>query len=152
MATAETVTSPDTWNKELEQLRARFKHVRPPILAAFNVLVHDANVSVEDAKARAAAHGVRITAASLSAAKRLLAKHDDARPIEVVERKADGFSAVVRPSRRRGGTRGPTGAFDAESLVRGVVAKIQGHGNVEAERLREGIRKAISALQATLGA
>jgi hypothetical protein len=40
---------------------------------------------------------------------------------------------------------------DAESLIKNVVARIQGQGNVEAERLRNGIRKAIAALQATLG-
>lgn len=42
-------------------------------------------------------------------------------------------------------------ALDAETLIRGVVAKIQGQGNVEVERLRDGIRRAIAALQATLG-
>ena len=41
--------------------------------------------------------------------------------------------------------------FDAEALVRGVGAKIQGQGSVEACRLRDAIRKAIAILQAAVG-
>jgi hypothetical protein len=40
---------------------------------------------------------------------------------------------------------------DAEALVRGFVAKLQGQGNAEAERLRDAIRKAIAVLQAAAG-
>ena len=50
---------------------------------------------------------------------------------------------------RRAGMAEPS--VDAETLIRGVVAKIQGQGNVEAERLRDGIRRAIAAVHATLG-
>ena len=40
---------------------------------------------------------------------------------------------------------------DAEVIIRGFVAKLRGQGNAEAERLREGIRKAIGVLQAAVG-
>ena len=45
----------------------------------------------------------------------------------------------------------PEKAVDAEALVRGFVAKLQGQGNAEAERLREAMRKAIAVLQAAVG-
>jgi hypothetical protein len=35
-------------------------------------------------------------------------------------------------------------------LVRGFVAKLQGAGNAEADRLREAMRKAIAVLQAAV--
>ncbi|MEO6593916.1 MAG: hypothetical protein ABIP94_04100 [Planctomycetota bacterium] len=66
----ETTPTNDTWAAEIEQLRARYKHVREPILVARNILVHDQNIALDDAKAQAALHGVKITAASVSAAQR----------------------------------------------------------------------------------
>jgi hypothetical protein len=41
--------------------------------------------------------------------------------------------------------------LDAESLIRGVVTKLQSQGTAEAERLRDAMRKAIAALQAAVG-
>ena len=31
----------DTWTEQLVQLKARYKHVREPVLAALNILIHD---------------------------------------------------------------------------------------------------------------
>ncbi len=147
MTATEPVPVSDTWTRQLEQLKARYKHVRPPILIALNILLHDANVSVDDAKAQAAARGARITAASVNAAKTLLAKMD-AQDIAAETPRPPAATAPTRPARR---PRAADAPVDAEALIRGVVTKIQGQGNVEAERLRDGIRKAITALQATLG-
>jgi len=146
MTTTATMTDPatDTWTAQLEQLRVRYKHVRPPILAALNILLHNENISIDDAKASASLHGVRITAASVAAARTLLSR-------------MDGPPPPVAPSTTSAPTRAPRRAraadapIDAESLIKNVVARIQGQGNIEAERLRAGIRKAIAALQATLG-
>jgi hypothetical protein len=147
MTATATMTDPptDTWTKQLEQLRTRYKHLRPAVLAALNVLVHDENVADDDAKARANLHGVRITAASLNAARTVLSRMD-APPLAQASK-----VATPPPARAPRPQRSTEIPFDAEALVRGVVAKIQGQGNAETERLREGIRKAIAALQATLG-
>ena len=75
-------SSADIWTAQPEQLRTRYKHVRPPILAALNVLLHDQRASVDDAKARAAVHGVRITAASVNAARTLLSRMDGNRRVK----------------------------------------------------------------------
>src|SRR5262245_41105257 len=80
MTATETASTTDSWAAQLEQLRARYKHVRPPILAALNVLLHHENITTDDAKAQAALHGVRITAASVAAARTLLARIDGRRP------------------------------------------------------------------------
>ncbi|MEO6594590.1 MAG: hypothetical protein ABIP94_07540 [Planctomycetota bacterium] len=140
----ETVTTNDTWTTEIEQLRSRYKNVREPILAALNVLLHDANVSADDAKARAAMRGVRITAASVNAARTLLSRMD-ATPAPAAAPKDD---APVRRAVRR--VRGAETAVDAEQLIRQVVDKLQNQGNAEAERLREAIRKAVQLLQSAL--
>jgi len=143
MTATQPVPATNTWSQQLEQLRTRYKHVRPPVLAALNILVHDQNISTDDAKAQAALHGVRITAASVAAARTLLSRMDGP-PIPVAPTTAPAGTRVPRRPRAADTT------FDAEALVRGVVAKIQGQGSVEAERLRDAIRKAIAVLQAAV--
>ncbi len=148
MTTAETVNEPATkiWNQQLAELHARFRHVRPAILAALCVLQQDPDVSVDDAKARAASHGVKITAASINAAQRLLARQDTAPAAGPAE---DPTIATPKPTRERR-PRANDGAVDAEALVRSVVDKLQGQSNAQAERLRAAIRRAIDLLQAAV--
>ena len=144
-----TPTSPDTWTAEMAQLRSRYKAVREPILAALNILNQDPNISDDDAKARAAMRGVRITAASLNGARTLLAKAgsapEAATPATEPAAAPSTTTAPQRPARR---VRAAEADLDAEALIRQVVGKIQGQGNAEADRLRDGIRKALAALQA----
>jgi hypothetical protein len=143
MTTTDPLPATDPWAVQLEQLAARYRHVRKPIVAALNVLLHDENATLEDAKAQAAARGIRITAASLNAARTLLAKMDA--PAAVVPPAAT--SSATREPRR---PRAPERTIDAEALVRVFVAKLQGQGNAEAERLRDAMRKAIGVLQAAV--
>lgn len=141
----------DSWTQQLTQLKARYKHVREPVLVALNILLHDKDISLDDAKAQANLHGVRITAASVNAARTLLSRMDA--PLTAMRAPTAATPAVPAPvpTRAPRRPRAAEPAIDAETLIRGVVAKIQGQGSAEAERLREGIRKAIAALQATLG-
>jgi len=147
MTTSEPAITTDSWAAQLEQLKARYKHVRQPILVALNILLHDPNISVAGAKAQAAQHGTRITAASVAAAQRLLERRD-APPAATSVPTA---TAPQRPARRDRPARVAGIPFDAEALVRGVVAKIQGQGSAETERIREAVRRAIAALQAAIG-
>ena len=137
----------DTWAAQLARLHALYKHVRPPILAALNVLLHDERVSNEDAKARAALHGVRITAASIAAARTLLSRMDSPTlpsPAQV----APPPAAAVSERRPR---RAPEKAMDAEAMVRGFVDKLNQERDVAAERLKDAMREAIAVLQAAVG-
>jgi hypothetical protein len=135
----------DTWNLQLENLKSRYKHVRGPVLVALNILLHDENIEIADAKAQAQMHGVRITAASIQAARTLLSKMDA--PPSVIAG-ANHTPTPARPVRR---PRPADKATDAESLIRGLVVKLQDQGNAEADGLREAMRKAIAMLQAAIG-
>src|SRR5687768_14919518 len=64
-------------SRQLAQLRERFPAVRPAVLVALEILLSDSNIAPADAKARAALQGVRITAASLTAARKLMARVDN---------------------------------------------------------------------------
>lgn len=148
MTTTATATEPDTWTAQLDELRLRYKHVRPPILAAMNILLHDPGITADDAKARAQLHGVRITAASIAAAQRLLARIDDARPAPGAAPRAAAAPTTRRHAPR--GVRAGTSDPDPEALIRGVVARVQAQAAGEAERLRQAVRKAIAALESAL--
>lgn len=142
--TATEPLPPDTWNQEIANLKARYKTASPAILTALNILLHDQNISVEDAKAQANLRGTKITTASISAAKVLLSRMDALPPLSPA---ASASSAPSRPRRPRA-TDAPA---DAEALVRNFVAKLQNQGNAEADRLRDAIRRAIAVLQAAAG-
>jgi hypothetical protein len=148
MTATETAPSVDPWTAQLEQLRARYKHLRPAVLAALTALVLDPNISLEDAKSQIAIRGFRITAASMSAARTVLSRMDSTALPAAVTSKITIPSVPKTPVRRPRATGIP---FDLETLVRGVVTKVQGQGNAEAERLREAMRKAIAVLQAAIG-
>lgn len=140
------VPADDTWTQQLDALKARYKHVREPVLVALNILLHDANVDLDDAKARAQVHGIRITAASMNAARTLLARMSSS-----AEPAAANGKPAPAPARRVRRSRPSENAPDAETLIRGFVAKLQGQGDAEAERLREAMRKAIAVLQTAVG-
>jgi hypothetical protein len=144
MTTTET-TPTDTWADEIAALKARHPHVRDPILAALNLLLTDPNITDDDAKARAAMRGVRITAASINGARNLLAKRETAVPAT-----APAAPASERPARPRR-ERTPEPAVDAEALIKQVVGKLQAQGNAEAERLRDAMRKAMAVLASAIG-
>jgi hypothetical protein len=152
MTATETMAAPtttDTWTAEMAQLRNRYKAVREPILAALNLLHQDPNITDDDAKARAAMRGVRITAASINGARNLLLKAGDVQTITATPTTpATPRSAAAAPQRAARRARPAESSVDAEALIRQVVGKLQSQGNAEAERLRDGIKKAMAALQA----
>jgi hypothetical protein len=136
-----TETATDTWADQLEQLRARYKHVREPILFALNILLHDPEISLDDAKAQANLHGVRITAASVAAAQRLLQRQTPPAVDGATKR-----ATATAPRRAR-----PAAApLDVEALLRATADKIQAQADANAERLRDAVRRAIAMLQAAV--
>jgi hypothetical protein len=131
-------------SRQLAQLKERFPAIRPAVLVALDILLSDPDVAPDDAKARAALQGVRITAASLTAARKLMARMSNTGSPAAP---AASPARAGRPARDRRGD----GAVDAESLVRNLVANLQSHGNAEVERMRDAIRRAIGVLQAAVG-
>jgi plasmid stabilization system protein ParE len=142
----EAETKNDIPNAPLAELKGRFPHVRTPILMALHILTQNPNIEIADAKAQANVHGVRITAASVTAAQRLMSKMEAALPALAAAPAAT--TAPTPPARR---PRAIEATQDAEALIKGVVAKLANQGNAEAERLRASIRRAIDLLGAALG-
>ena len=144
---AEPKPTTDTWTQQLAQLKARYKHVRPPILAALNILLQNANISIDDAKAQAAVHGVKITAASVNAAKTLLSRIDAPTAATAPATTTTPTTAAPTPKRAPRRPRAVDAPLNAEALIKNVVAKLQTQNAAEADRLRDGIRRAIGVLQ-----
>lgn len=86
------------------------------------VLMQDPDIDVEHAKAVAAANGFRITAASIAAAHRLLARQDATTEIAPPKDKPVKPVAKARPGRP---ARRPEANLDVEALIRATAERIQ---------------------------
>ncbi|MEZ6036745.1 MAG: hypothetical protein R3F29_04650 [Planctomycetota bacterium] len=136
----------EAWNDLFARLQLRYPKVREPIVAALAALMQNPGCDADHAKAVAAANGMRITAASVAAADRLLSRQDgDGDPTDSKATKTAGKGAASNTARARR-QRTPT-TVDPEALIRGVVTEIQNAGNAEADRLRDAMHRAISLLQ-----
>jgi len=139
-----TQSVPATWDSQFAALKARFPHVRDAILTALHILSQNPNVSDDDAKAQAAMLGTRITAASIAGARRLMDKQATRPAVAPVAATTAAPARVRRP-------RATDAGVDAETLIRGLVGKLQGQGAADTERLKDAMRKAIAVLQAAVG-
>lgn len=147
MTDSATVPVPTTeWNTAFQTLRARYPKVREPIVVALHILQQNPDIALDDAKAQAALHGARITAASVSAAQRLLSRQDGAPAGETAKPKMAPKPATPRARRA---TRADT-PLDIEGVVRDAVTRISAKGAADAERLRAAMRKAIATLETAL--
>ena len=142
MTATETQPNPtptDDWNAQFAALKARFPKVRETIVFAFHVLQSNPDIALDDLKAQAKLHGIRVTASSVTAAERLLATNGAAA--------GSAPSPAAATPRRTRRPRAAAAPLDVESLIRTTVGKIQDQGAAESERLREAMRKAIGVLQ-----
>lgn len=146
IATAPVPVATTEWNTTFQALRARYPKVREPIVVALHILTQNPDIALDDAKAQAALHGARITAASVSAAQRLLAQQNGAPGAETPQPKLAPKPATPRVRRA---TRADA-PVDIEGVVRHAVTRISAKGEADAERLRAAMRKAIAALEAAL--
>jgi hypothetical protein len=143
----DTATVPNTeWNTAFLALKARYSKVREPILVALHILMQDPNIALDDAKAQAALHGARITAASVSAAQRLLSRQDGLPAAVPTTPKAmpKAPARVRKPAKA-------AAPFDIEQVVRDAVTRISAKGAADVERLRNAMLKAIAVLEAAMG-
>jgi len=114
------------WADQLQELRNRFPKIRDTILFAVHTLQSDPDIAIDDLKARADLHNIRVTKASMNAAERLLA---NAAPVngKVAKPARKAPAAKARNTRQR---RGPAGPVDVEAVIRAAVGQIEGQGNV----------------------
>jgi len=135
-----------TWDAAFAALKARYPKAKDTIVFCIHAMRVNPEIALDDLKAQAAMHGIRVTAASVNAAQRLMAPQPARGAQDAVE-----AEAPAKPKARRGRpARAATGELDAEAMLRAVVAKMQAQGSAEAERLRVTIRRAVAVLEAAL--
>src|SRR5687768_5387067 len=119
------VPPPSAWDVEFANLQSRFPKVKPSILFCLHALQQNPDVTVDDLKAQAGMHGIRVTAASVTAAQRLLSPT----PPASAPTTADATANAAPASQRRVRIAAP--AADAEALIRQMVGKLQSQSNAE---------------------
>ena len=145
---ASTSNNTSTWDAAFAALKARFPKAKDSIVFCIHASQANPAIALEDLKAQAAMHGIRVTAASVTAAKRLLSPEPPRRATRAVVSESTPDAPATRSQRR---TRAPAGELDAEAMIRGVVGRIQAESNADLEALRAAVRKAIAVLQAAVG-
>ncbi len=156
------VTAPapatDAWTNEFARLRARFPRAKDTILFCAHVLQQDPRIDLEDLKARAALHGLRVTGASRTAAQRLLSP-TTAAP-RAPRRRAEAAAvavAVAAPSqpqrqltpRPRDRRRDDTDAA-IEAMIRAVVDRVRAEAESRELLLRRALAEALAIADAAL--
>ena len=136
-------TTMSTWNAEFAALKARFPHAKDTIVFCVHALMQSPNIGIDDLKSQAALHGLRVTAASVTAARRLMAEGNAQVP-------AAAPVAAAAPQRQPRRVRAADAPVDTEALIRQVVGRIQNQGSAETERLKDAVRKAVAILQAAV--
>lgn len=141
-ATTSTKANAGTWDAAFAALKARYPKAKDSIVFCIYELQNNPEVALDDLKARASMHGIRVTGASVNAAQRLM---DPEAASETQD--AESTPVAGKPKARRGRpVRTTKGDVDAEAMLRQVVAKMQAQSGAEAERLRAAIRKAVAVL------
>jgi hypothetical protein len=142
-----TPTENNPWAENLAAQKTRFPNAKDSILFAIAALQDNPDIAIDDLKTLASQRGVRVTAASVNAAKRLLDPENATAPVAAPA----GLNPAPARERCARRVRAAEAPLDANALIQDVVAKIQAQGNAEVERMREAVRKAITALEAAVG-
>lgn len=148
--TASETTNPATpdpadWNAKTQDLQARFPGNKDSILFAIHALQQDPDATVDQIKAQAGLHEIRVTAATVGAAKKLLAPVPAASAHTTA---ADATPARQRPVRR---VRPAPADLDPTVLIQHAMDTLRAQGAAEVERMRGAMQKAIAVLQAAAG-
>lgn len=134
------------------------------MLICIHALQQEVDVSLDDMRARAAMHGIRVTAASLQAGRRALGLSPPmaarVRRVEAVdqglEANGQGDDATLpvaeiaeeQPRARR--SRAPDGGSRADDVER-LLREFAANASEETERLREAVRRVIDVVGEALG-
>lgn len=135
-----------TWDAAFTALKARHPKAKDSIVFCIHALRANPEIGLDDLKAQAAMHGIRVTGASVTAAKRLMVPT----PAKGAQDAVDAETPAKPKVRRGRPARAGAGDLDAEAMLRQVVAKMQAQGGKDAERLRAAIRKAVHLLNRAL--
>ena len=126
-ATQPNPTPTDDWNAQFAALKARFPKVRETIVFAIHALQSNPDIALDDLKAQAKMHGIRVTASSVTAAQRLLARTLATNGAAAGSAPNPATATPRRPRRPRAAQ----APLDVESLIRTTVGKILDQGAAE---------------------
>lgn len=112
-----------TWDAAFDALKARYPRAKDSIVFCIYELQNNPEVALDDLKARASMHGIRVTGASVNAAQRLMAPEEARSEPEAAEAEPAPRKPRGRPARQQ---KAAGNGMDAEAMLRQVVAKIAG--------------------------
>src|SRR5262245_19379012 len=147
-------TPDNAWDQQFDRLRNRFPGVKDTILFCVHALQHGSVVDLEALKAQAVMYGLRITGASLNAARRVLDPSAAPRPRRRAERVAaaatEAAPAPARVAAPRSRAVPPGSQAEVEAMIRALVAKVQADTDARLQRLRGAVDEALRILRDVL--
>lgn len=136
------------WDAQFRDLKARFPKAPDSVIFAIHGVQQNPSVALADLKAQADMHGIRITAASVSAANRLLTAFNTATR-KTVARKTRVQPSIPRNVRRaRAANMGS--ALNTADQIKQIVTRIQADAAGEASKLRDAVSQCVRILQTVL--
>ena len=126
------------WDAAFAHLKARFPRIRDTILFCLHAIQQNPDIYLDDLKSLAEMHRLRITGASLAAARRLLAAESRPPAMPVVE-----LPRVPRARMELDDT-------DPVTMIQAFVSQMQEQGDDRSQKLRAAVREAIAVLQAAI--
>src|SRR5262245_21053741 len=138
--------TPD-WNTEFARLRQRFRGVKDTILFCVHALQQNQHLALDDLKAQATLHGLRITAASLNAAHRLLTPQP---PPPAIAAATAGAAPRSRRGRHAPMPRSePPG--DMERMIVEILERVRAESAARIAQLEAALREAMTVIRDALG-
>lgn len=136
----------NAWDEQFQRLRARFPGTKDTILFCVQALMQGVHVAIDDLKAQAQMHGLRITAASLNAANKLLSPQ----PKKVAAKVGHASAAAPLTSRGQRLPGSAPMAAGVEGLIRQVVELVQRQSDVRAATMQKAIKDALRIIDEAL--
>lgn len=150
--------SNSSWDQAFAALKARFPKAQDSVVFAIYTFQNSPDIALDDLKARAQMHGLRVTGQTINAARSLMMGRTPTpkpqpriAPLPVETTPAPTrIQLPEEPRRAPRKTRERKPHVDVADLVLQAVTKLQQDSGSEAARLKEAIRQAVAVLQAAV--
>lgn len=150
--------STSSWDQAFAALKARFPKAQDSVVFAIYTFQNTPDIALDDLKARAQMHGLRVTGQTINAARSLMmgrapvprAKAPVAAPAVEPTPAPVRIEAPAEPHRAPRRARERKAHVDVADLVLQAVQKLQRDSGSDAARLKDAIRQAVAVLQAAV--
>lgn len=151
-------SSTSSWDQAFAALKARFPKAQDSVVFAIYTFQNSPDIALDDLKARAQMHGLRVTGQTINAARSLMMGRAPTPRVKapIAAPAVEPTPALVRaepaaePRRAPRKTHERKPQVDVADLVLQAVQKLQQDSGSEAARLKEAIRQAVAVLQAAV--